>query len=307
MDRGLNSNLDRDLTDLLRHQALKRKLPILTSGFAKLNDVLVVSQATEREVEEIVNSSLGRGQPRLEIYSDLVGVKWIRATYKHSLQGMDRNLVNSPGRECFVQLQWLEPSESRQRSQHHIPDVSNVRHAPSVRSLDPFQERFGNSSGYAADRIFREERSVVAGQKPPPPRDPPPPLPGQAKSSLSSNFDLDNQSIPDITSVEPDGELTPGNQAKMPDGESPAKEETQLAEPDNATEIICWVRVDTGERLFERDSRSASQYKHNYVFEKYVDADAREWLWCPANELSFYVEDARQSGWKREVYVLKSS
>lgn len=295
MDRGLNSNLDRDLTDLLRHQALKRKLPILTSGFAKLNDVLVVSQATEREVEEIVNSSLGRGQPRLEIYSDLGGVKWIRATYKHSLQGMDRNLVNSPGRECFVQLQWLEPSESRQHSQHHVPDVSNARHAPSVRSLDPFQERFGNSSGYAADRIFKEERSVVERQKPPPPRGPPPPLPGQAKSSLSSNFDLDNQSIPDITSVE------------LLDGESPATEETQLAEPDNATEIICWLHVDTGERLFERDSRSASQYKHDYVFEKYVDADARPWLWCPANELSFYVEEAQQRGWKREVYVLKSS
>lgn len=297
MDRGFDSNLDRDLTDLLRHQALKRKLPILTSGFAKLNDVLVVLQATEREVEEIVNSSLGRGQPRLEICSDLSGVRWIRATYKHSFQGMNRNLVNSPGRECFVQLQYLESSESRQHPQHHTPDVLNARRAPSGRSLDPLQERFGNASGYAADRAFREERSVVERQKPPPPREPPPPLPGQESSSPSSNFGLNNQSIPDITSVE------------MLDGESPATEETQLVEPDNATELICWVHVDTGERLFERDPNegSASQYKHDYVFDRYVDDHARPWLWCPANELNFYVEEACQRGWKREVYVLKSS
>jgi len=96
----MDDELDRNLTYLLRHSAARKGFHVRKDGFVLLPEVIQYLNATEMAVMAVVQQSIKREKPRLQVHTH-DGVKFIRATNKVSMTCVDHALLNCEPDYCL--------------------------------------------------------------------------------------------------------------------------------------------------------------------------------------------------------------
>ena len=89
------------MSKILRHKGMRRGVPVGLDGFARFDDLLVALRGygmyTCADVFAAAQHSYKRMEPRFEMLEDPVEGRLIRATRKHTLEHVDRQLVAFKG------------------------------------------------------------------------------------------------------------------------------------------------------------------------------------------------------------------
>ena len=96
LDLGYDEGLSVDMSRILRHKGDKKGVPVGEDGFARFSDL---ARALHRHSDDIWlvvdNSTRSRGGQRFFTWNHAAHGLLIRATAKHTLECVDRDLVQS--------------------------------------------------------------------------------------------------------------------------------------------------------------------------------------------------------------------
>ena len=96
LDLGYDEGLSVDMSRILRHKGVKKGVPVGEDGFARFSDLAWALNRDNRDIWRVVdNSASKRDGQRFFTLNHAVRGLLIRATAKHSLECVNRNLVRS--------------------------------------------------------------------------------------------------------------------------------------------------------------------------------------------------------------------